>query len=235
MIKTTAATVCILLFAAGCGKGSSDKKPGEKFKQTRLYVLGSSLSLRKKPSLKAKRITVIKYGAYVKPAAQQTYGELFTAGGVRGRWLKVKLNNRTGYAFSGFLSKMPAPQGVSTPEAYVKKYLKKRGKPVVTTKDNITTVKQPYTKGAALITTVMQVSGTEYKSYQLLLTAVTRVEAFLLGRALFAQGAGGLSAKQASFSKSHNGSHWEIQRDNRNVKIVPVSEGFIIAVGEIAD
>lgn len=224
----------LLLLGSACGKDPKTPAPQneEKFSTERLYVLGANLSLRESPSLKAKRINLIKYGAWVYPALKQSYSENFTVAGITGRWLKVRLNKQTGYLFSGYLSKLPAPRGVTTPEAYVQKYLRRNGAPK---KISAEQTEHPWTKGVSLITTEMKVSGTVYRSSALLLKEASPAEAFLFGRALFAQGGQTAQVMQASFTKSRAGSIWEIQRESRNVKIVPQANGFLISMGETAD
>ncbi len=73
----------------------------------RLNVLASSLNMRFKPSIKAKMMVKIPYGAKVK-IIQKTR-KAYKSEGIKGHWVKVSYGKRTGYIFDGYLTKLPVP------------------------------------------------------------------------------------------------------------------------------
>lgn len=76
-------------------------------KGDKLNVLASSLNMRNKPSIKAKKTGRVPYGAKI--TALETSTKSFTSEGIKGHWVKVKYGKRIGYIFDGYLTKLPAP------------------------------------------------------------------------------------------------------------------------------
>ncbi|GMT50062.1 MAG: hypothetical protein IEMM0008_1601 [bacterium] len=76
-------------------------------KGNRLNVLASSLNMRAQPSIKAKKVRKIPYGARV--IVLEKTKSAFKSEGIKGHWVKVKYGKRIGYVFDGYLTKRPVP------------------------------------------------------------------------------------------------------------------------------
>lgn len=89
------------------------------FENEKLYVLApNGLTLRKGSLVSSEKITVVPYGATVEIL---TIPKSLTmkVDNIKGGMFQVKYNNVTGYMFSGYLSKFPAPIKYSGAEKYV--------------------------------------------------------------------------------------------------------------------
>ncbi len=97
-----------------------------------LYVLASSgLNLRKTSDPASEVLTNIPYGGAVTSQSLSENGTLMTVENMAGKMVQVHYEDQSGFAFSGFLSPIPPPEG--TPEdkyQYISDYvadLQKRG------------------------------------------------------------------------------------------------------------
>ncbi|VAW79183.1 hypothetical protein MNBD_GAMMA12-414 [hydrothermal vent metagenome] len=96
------------------------------FKDDRQFAKGddvyvhslSGLSLRKLASTTAGRQAIMKYGAKLTIASRPDLEKTLVVENIKGYWVEVDYNGIIGYAFTGFLSRFPAPQSKS-PTAYL--------------------------------------------------------------------------------------------------------------------
>jgi len=110
---------------------SLDNKPAKEYH----YTIANRLSLRKKPSLDAERITVLKYLEPVEvlenfPNKKETIEDK-QDGIIQGNWCKIRMLDSTeGYAFNGYiqsfskLSKELGPKGIEANELRINGTLK---------------------------------------------------------------------------------------------------------------
>ena len=70
----------------------------------------SGLSLRKLASTKAGRQAIMKYGAKLTIASRPDLDKTLVVENIKGYWVEVDFNGVKGYAFTGFLSRFPAPK-----------------------------------------------------------------------------------------------------------------------------
>jgi len=78
----------------------------------------SGLSLRKLASTSAGRQAIMKYGAKLTIASRPDLDKTLVVENIKGYWVEVDYNGIKGYAFTGFLSRFPAPTSKS-PTAYL--------------------------------------------------------------------------------------------------------------------
>jgi hypothetical protein len=84
-----------------------------------LYVTApSGLSLREYNNLDSKKLTVMPYGTKVKLIAVEE-NETMTVVGIKGGMNQVEYNNKTGYAFNGYLSSFFPPEKGSNAKQYI--------------------------------------------------------------------------------------------------------------------
>ncbi|WP_339697706.1 SH3 domain-containing protein [uncultured Marixanthomonas sp.] len=75
-----------------------------------LYVTASSgLTLRKHDNLNSDKLGVMPYGTKIKVIASENE-ETMTIGGIRGAMHEIEYNQKTGYAFNGYLSRFFPPE-----------------------------------------------------------------------------------------------------------------------------
>lgn len=67
------------------------------------------LVLRAAPAIKADRLAKVDYGQQVRLRSRQLEGEPALLDGVGGRWLPVRLADREGYLFAGYLARLAPP------------------------------------------------------------------------------------------------------------------------------
>ncbi len=78
----------------------------------------SGLSLRKLASTTAGRQAIMKYGAKLTIASRPDLDKTLVVENIKGYWVEVDYNGIKGYAFTGFLSRFPAPI-TKSPTAYL--------------------------------------------------------------------------------------------------------------------
>jgi len=84
-----------------------------------LYVTApSGLSLREYNNLDSKKLTVMPYGTKVKLITVEE-NETMTVVGIKGGMNQVEYNNKTGYAFNGYLSSFFPPEKDSNAKQYI--------------------------------------------------------------------------------------------------------------------
>ena len=94
------------------------------FKDNRQFAKGdvvyvhsmSGLSLRKLASTRAGRQAIMKYGAKLTVVSRPDLDKTLVVENIKGYWLEVDYNGITGYAFTGFVSRFPAPKSHSMTE-----------------------------------------------------------------------------------------------------------------------
>lgn len=88
-------------------------------KDNYVYVTApSGLSLREYNNLDSKKMTVMPYGTKVKVITAEEK-ETMTVGGIKGGMHQIEYNNKTGYAFNGYLSGFFPPEKNSNAAQYV--------------------------------------------------------------------------------------------------------------------
>ena len=231
--------ICGILILSACGKSNSstESDSNTSISKSPLYVLSTSLSLRAKPSLSAKKIGLIGYGKSVLAFEKQNINNKLSVSGIKGLWLKVKTAGKTGYVFSGFLSKYPAPNlRKKDLLSYAKRYFKKIGS--ITTKKagkNMVYKNQRYNKGLTVKTLVTTLSGTEYKESSLHFSEMSLTTGFLIARALFSTDGIGDTAMKTSFNKSYKNGKATIWKDNYGVVAAKTANGVKISFMEQAN
>jgi len=222
-IATTLVLIIMLIsFISSCGKSGSDnsnKINKIQFSVQRLYVLSNTLSLRNKPSLKSKRLNVIKYSSYVFAAKTQGIPKKLTVTGIRGQWLKVRFNNQIGYVFDGFISTYPAPSLSSKSlKKYVNRYFRKIGNIKTRRSGKNQVVKtQRYTRGVSLETLHTTVAGTVYKEDHIVISGISLGTGFLLARALFSSDGIQDHTMKLTYSKCRKGNKTVLWKQNLGV------------------
>lgn len=84
-----------------------------------LYVTApSGLTLREHNNLNSEKLAVMPYGTKVKIISPEE-NETMTVGGIKGGMHEVEFNQKTGYAFNGYLSKYFPPEDDMKAEFYV--------------------------------------------------------------------------------------------------------------------
>lgn len=84
-----------------------------------LYVTApSGLTLRKFNNLNSEKLAVMPYGTKVKVLANEKKHTMIV-GGIDGGMNEVEYNNKTGFAFNGFLSQFFPPERGSNPKMYI--------------------------------------------------------------------------------------------------------------------
>ncbi len=78
----------------------------------------SGLSLREYNNLDSKKMTVMPYGTKVKVITIEE-NETMTVAGIKGGMNQIEYNNKTGYAFNGYLSSFFPPEKNSNAKQYV--------------------------------------------------------------------------------------------------------------------
>lgn len=78
----------------------------------------SGLSLREYNNLDSEKMTVMPYGTKVKVITVEEK-ETMTVGGIKGGMNQIEYNNKTGYAFNGYLSPFFPPEKNSNASQYV--------------------------------------------------------------------------------------------------------------------
>lgn len=90
-----------------------------------LYVLASSgLNLRTTSDPKSKVLTNMPYGSSVNKRSKSNHGPTLTVENLEGHMIEVEFEGQIGFAFSGFLSPIPPPEGTPTDKyQYVRDYI----------------------------------------------------------------------------------------------------------------
>lgn len=84
-----------------------------------LYVTASSgLTLREFNNLNSEKLAVMPYGTKLEVLSEEANNTM-TVGGISGGMHEVAYNNKTGYAFNGFLSKFFPPEKDTNAKVYV--------------------------------------------------------------------------------------------------------------------
>lgn len=78
----------------------------------------SGLSLREYDNLDSEKLSVMPYGTKVKLITIEE-NETMTVGGIKGGMNQVRYNNKTGYAFNGYLSSFFPPEKNSNAKQYI--------------------------------------------------------------------------------------------------------------------
>ena len=242
MKKITTAAVLILFTLFSCGKSSSSSanpegKNGNALSPLKLYVLSTSLSLRSRPSLRAAKLGLLRYGQTVRPFAAQDSEKRLSVSGIRGGWIKVKAAGRTGYVFSGFLSKFCAPSLYKKDlKAYAERFYKKSGSSSTKQESkNIVITSQPYTGGLTLKTQVMTLGTSKYTDYTLIFKGMRLTTGFLMARALMSTSGLGDYVMKAKYSGSLKKGRVEIWKTSQGVFAVKTSRGVEIRFMQQAD
>ena len=98
-------------------KITSQAPPQEK--TTSLYVIAASgLSLREYNNLKSQKLAVMPYGTKVEVVTLEANNTM-NIRGVEGGMHQVLYNNKTGFAFSGYLSDLFPPEPGANPKMYI--------------------------------------------------------------------------------------------------------------------
>jgi hypothetical protein len=138
----------LLLFISGVTHAqnsfSDSYKPGDK-----LYVYTrDGLSLREQADPKGKLMEVVANGDEVTVQPDSNPRITFTSSNIPGAWVKVKRQDKTGYMFNGFLSRLK-PIKNSTTERYredLSNYLKQEFKSVKESKTTLDSTIRDYNK-----------------------------------------------------------------------------------------
>jgi len=102
--------IFFIALLAGLSIFSKSKKPTGSFYEAEYYYVlaNSGLPIREKPSPKAAKLYKIPYNTKIK--VDKFTGVENTFQGLKNYWAKVTYNGRTGYLFSGFLSRLKGPK-----------------------------------------------------------------------------------------------------------------------------
>ena len=93
--------------------------------ETDFYVTApSGLTLREFNNLNSEKLAVMPYGTKVKVLTPEKANTM-TVGGIKGGMNEVEFNNKTGFAFNGFLSKFFPPEKGAKAKMYVEDLQKK--------------------------------------------------------------------------------------------------------------
>ena len=96
----------------------SAQSPPEK-KTASLYVTAASgLSLRQYNNLKSQKLAVMPYGTKVEIVSLEANNTM-NIRGIKGGMHQVLYNNKTGFAFSGYLSELFPPEPGANPKMYI--------------------------------------------------------------------------------------------------------------------
>lgn len=78
--------------------------------ETLFIAAKSGLNIREKPSTDAEVVTLVPYGTGVQVVKDDAAPVPMTAEGLKGKWVKVQYDEKTGYAFDGFMISHPVPK-----------------------------------------------------------------------------------------------------------------------------
>ena len=122
------ATTAIILFTSCEEKLPQQKEllpeqitnqPPPQEKTTSLYVIAASgLSLREYNNLKSQKLAVMPYGTKVEVVTLEANNTM-NVRGIKGGMHQVLYNNKTGFAFSGYLSDLFPPEPGANPKMYI--------------------------------------------------------------------------------------------------------------------
>ncbi len=172
----------------------------------RLNVLASSLNMRTSPSIKAKVIRSIPYGARVRVLSKTR--NRYLSNGIKGYWVEVLYKNKVGYIFDGYLTRFPVPhKSCKTIEQYANKHLTRIAKPKYTKNGVI----HRY-KGAKIIIE----SGHEYGFEMLIIKGMSLEEAYLISKLCYSKNKYPIhkAIKQSSFKLNKKGEIHIIELDS---------------------
>jgi len=80
--------------------------------KTKIYVHSNNgLIVRTEPSKSAERMASLAFGQSAVVIATPEIDESIEAGGIKGFWVKIKFGPKSGYVFSGFISRFPVSTG----------------------------------------------------------------------------------------------------------------------------
>ena len=89
-------------------------------KTTSLYVTATAgLSLREYSNLNSEKLAIMPYGAKIEVVLLEA-NTTMNVKGVKGGMHQMSYNNKVGFAFSGYLSKLFPPESGSSAEAYLR-------------------------------------------------------------------------------------------------------------------
>lgn len=92
----------------------------EQEKATSLYVTATAgLSLREYSNLNSEKLAIMPYGAKIEVVLLEE-NTTMNVKGVKGGMHQMSYNNKVGFAFSGYLSKLFPPESGSSAEAYLR-------------------------------------------------------------------------------------------------------------------
>jgi hypothetical protein len=159
-------------------------RPGD----TLNVISDSGLTVRQAPDVKAAKLAMVPYAGSV-IAGDERNRVPFSVGGVSGYWIPVACKGKSGYAFDGFLSVLPAPKACTNCEydfgqvleQYLDKNLKVTGAPSEKREGMINHIEKRYTNGFVLKKNVAD-EGVPKFSMELEMPRVRTAEAFLLCR-----------------------------------------------------
>ena len=96
----------------------SAQSPPEKKTATLYVTAASGLSLRQYNNLKSQKLAVMPYGTKVEIVSLEANNTM-NIRGVKGGMHQVLYNNKTGFAFSGYLSELFPPEPGANPKMYI--------------------------------------------------------------------------------------------------------------------
>lgn len=151
-------------------------------------ISDSGLTVRQAPDAKAAKLAMVPYAGSV-IAGDERNRVPFSVGGVSGYWIPVACKGKSGYAFDGFLSVLPAPKACTNCEydfgqvleQYLDKNLKVTGAPSEKREGMINHIEKRYSNGFVLKKNVADEGVPEF-SMELEMPRVRTAEAFLLCR-----------------------------------------------------
>lgn len=151
-------------------------------------ISDSGLTVRQAPDARAAKLAVVPYAGSV-IAGDERNRAPFSVGGISGYWIPVASKGKSGYAFDGFLSILPAPKTCTNCEyefgqvleQYLDTNLKVTGAPSEKRKGMINHIEKRYSNGFVLKKNVADEGVPEF-SMELDMPRVRTAEAFLLCR-----------------------------------------------------
>ncbi len=203
----------------------------------RLNVLASSLNMRNSPSIKAKIIRSIPYGARVRVLSKTR--NRYLSNGIKGYWVEVLYKNKAGYIFDGYLTRFPVPHKTcKSLKQYVNKgFTKIDNKPIKiidpykSTDSHYSKYMQRY-KGAKLIVE----EGYEYGYEILIIKGISLEEAYLIAKLSYSNSILYINKaiKKSSFSLNSKGEVYIKAGINgtQSVKIRKNSKGYTYIIFE---
>ncbi|XDD45298.1 hypothetical protein AB3N60_11275 [Leptospira sp. WS39.C2] len=94
------------------------------------YVIADGgLNIREKPNINSKILSKLENGLKISWNESDENPKNEIVSGLSGKWTKIKLRDKTGYFFNGFISRMPSfPDDFKSIDAYLNKYFRQISK-----------------------------------------------------------------------------------------------------------